>query len=55
MIDHPITKSTGAAVSALTICGLALNEWVYILTIALLVCQLGWFVWSKIIKKDKTE
>lgn len=46
-----VKSSPPVTVVALTLGGIPLQEWVYILTIVYLVLQMGWFVWAKIFRK----
>ena len=43
------------AVSALTLFGIGLQDWVYLLTMLYIGIQVGWFVWSKIMRKDRDD
>lgn len=48
-----ITKaSPPVTVAGLSLAGVSLNEWVLILTLLYTLMQMGWFIYSKLIRKD---
>lgn len=49
-----ITKAAPpVSVTGLTLMGVSLNEWVLMMTLLYTVLQIGWFVYSKFIRKVK--
>lgn len=49
-----ITKAAPpVSVAGLSLAGVTLNEWVLIATLAYTLLQMGWFIYSKFIRKDK--
>lgn len=49
-----ITKAAPpVSITGLTLAGVSLNEWVLIATLLYTVLQIGWFIYSKFIRKDK--
>lgn len=55
MLEESAKAAPPVAVSALTLFNIGLQDWVYILTMLYIAIQVGWFVWSKILKKDKEK
>lgn len=54
LVDEATEKAAGAVppviVSGLTVCGVGLQDWVYILTALYLILQIGKFLWNTISK-----
>lgn len=53
MTIEAVKSSPPITVVGLTMGGIALQDWVYILTIIYLLMQAGWFAYSKFIRKAK--
>lgn len=54
--EHPASVTPGAAVVGINFLGVPLEQWVYIVTIAYTLVNLGWLVWriwEKYHGKDK--
>ncbi|MFZ6711997.1 hypothetical protein [Undibacterium sp. TC9W] len=49
-VMEPLKASPPVAISAITLLGIPLNEWVFILTIIYTVLQITFFVRDKVIK-----
>lgn len=47
MLESSIKTSPAVAVSGMTLFGVSLSEWVYLLTIIWLVLQIGDWAWKK--------
>lgn len=53
-IAGEITKAAPpVSVTGLTLAGVSLNEWVLLATLFYTVLQIGWFIYSKMIRKDE--
>ena len=53
MLEESTKAVPPVAVSALTLFGIGLQDWVYLLTLVYIGIQVGWFIWSKILKKGR--
>lgn len=47
VIREALASAPPTAVSALTVAGIGLQDWVLILTLIWLVCQIGYFAWRR--------
>jgi len=52
-VSEAIKATPPATVAGLGLAGITLNQWVMILTIIYTLMQIGWFIYSKLIRKDK--
>lgn len=52
-IIEAVKSSPPVTVIGLTLGGIPLQEWVYILTIVYLLMQIGWLGYSKVLRKAK--
>lgn len=53
-IAGEITKAAPpVSITGLTLAGVQLSDWVLILTALYTILQIGWFVYSKFIRKEK--
>lgn len=55
-----IDTATAAAAPPVTVAGITflghpVADWVQVVAIVWLVLQIGWFIWSKIIREDKDK
>lgn len=55
LMAHGVKSGPPVLVSGLTLAGLELNDWVLIATLVWIVLQIGWFVWSKMVRPSRQE
>jgi hypothetical protein len=55
MTSEALKVSPPVTVVGLALGGITLQDWVYILTLIYLCLQLGWFVWSKFLRKASPD
>jgi hypothetical protein len=52
MKTEQLVAGPPVAVAGMTFLGYGVGDWVQVLALVWLVLQIGYFVWTKIIKKD---
>lgn len=54
-VTSAVASAPPMAVAGLSFFGISISDWVQVMALIWLVVQIGWFLYSKITRKDKAE